>query len=193
MKKDLLSLIEDIRYLSPELALEKLESASSSMMEDSDWLFLTACFQADNEHFSDAKRSFFTLLDKNPDNELARIQLACIHLSLGELKHILYLLCPYLVWQKSSTCTAFLAHALLSFAQNDGKKVQQYLAEAKEAEDANNLQVIIQKIDELLVKGFVDMEEKSVSVEESKQNTTSHLLNNLYKKSIEVPVYMGNR
>ncbi|GGI67674.1 hypothetical protein GCM10007978_01670 [Shewanella hanedai] len=182
MNNELLDLIENIRSLPSEEALSVLENTSVNMEGDPDWLFLIACFQADNNRVSDAKNNFFTLLDQDPDNELARIQLACIHLSLGEFKQILYLLCPYLVWQKNTTCIASLAHALLSFVQNDKDKVEYYLAEAKESGDAPSLQLVIQQLDALLKEGIMNMGNKIVSAEESKNNTTSHLLNNLYSK-----------
>ncbi|ABE53361.1 hypothetical protein Sden_0064 [Shewanella denitrificans OS217] len=182
MNTELISLMDEISSLPPAQVLEKLKNASSTVKLDPDWLFLVACYQVDNQELSEAKKSFFSLLDSNPDNEVARLQLACVHLSLGEFKHILYLLCPYLVWQIAPTCISSIAHALINFVQNDKKKMNSYLNEAKAFEEASELKSIIDVLSRFFVDAAASMGTVADNEEELKHDTRSHLLSNLYSK-----------
>ncbi|MCV2885303.1 hypothetical protein OE749_11425 [Aestuariibacter sp. AA17] len=174
-------LIEKISVLPSAQGSAETEVLLEQHPNDEGLLLLSASLFADTGENQLAKDRFYRLLDHYPDNELARIQLALLHFSLGEYKQIQYLLAAYLLWQENETTISHIAHTLLAFVRGDIEAMRQHLSHATVAvkDDASLLSGIVSKLNNVLA-GIPRSEENAVK-ETTTDNLQQTLLNKMYK------------
>lgn len=182
---DTKEILTTIRSRSGKDALAYIEALTLSEPENIDLTYLKASLAADAGAYEEAKSAFFSVLDKKPDSELVRLQLALVHFSLGEFRQLQYLLAAYLVWQTQDSCIANISHSLLNIVKGDFSLACKYLEQAKLSPqpDQDLLSDTIGKLSIYYEKIKEEDESTDSDLNEPGKNRIERImLNNLYNK-----------